>query len=222
MTSMIVLQYYGECNVDLIEPATCRVDVRSGVLLGGNGRYRKTFGELGGLYADVTAFERARARNGDEPVYEVTDLRPSSAAGDVITGITRMLPGKVGDEYFITRGHIHAVADRSEIYCGQAGEGVMLLESPAGETRALPLGPADIVYVPPYWIHRTANVGTTELIFLFIYPADAGQDYGIIERSGGMQSRIVDDGTGGWKLRANATYRPRSEAAIEAIYLACR
>jgi glucose-6-phosphate isomerase len=208
--------------MDMIEPATCRVDVPGGELLGASGRYRKSFGQLAGLYADTSAFESLLKRFGDEPVYEVTDLRPSSAAGDVITGVTRMVPGKVGDEYFITRGHIHAVPDRSEIYYGEAGNGVMLLESPTGETRALPLRPREIVYVPPYWIHRTANVGTTELVFLFVYPADAGQDYGIIERSGGMQSRIVDDGSGGWGLRANANYIPRTEAAVDALYNACR
>lgn len=207
--------------MDLIEPVSCSVDVEAGELRGGSGRYRKMLRELAGLYADEDAFARALAHFVDQPVYEVTDLRPSIANGDVITGVTRMLPGKIGDEYFLTRGHIHAIADRSEIYYGHAGEGVMLLESPAGEIRTLPLGPRDIAYVPPFWIHRTANVGSTELVFLFVYPADAGQDYGIIERSGGMRSRIVDDGRGGWELRDNASYVRRSKADIDAVEASC-
>ena len=208
--------------MDLIEPARCTVDVTNGELRGANGRYQKTLGELVGLYADGAAFQRALHKLGDKVVYEVTDLRPSLATGDIITGVTRMRPGKIGDEYFLTRGHIHAVADRSEMYYGESGNGVMLLESPAGEVRALPLGPRDVVYVPPFWIHRTANVGPTELVFLFVYPADAGQDYGIIERSGGMRSRITDDGRGGWQLRDNAGYIARTEAEIEAVEASCR
>jgi len=208
--------------MDLIEPVRCFVDVQSGELVGASGRYLKALHELTGLYEDERAFESALATHGDEPVYEVTDLRSSGAAGDVIAGVTRMRPGKIGGEYFLTRGHIHAIADRSEIYYGEAGTGVMLLESPAGETRALPLQPGDVVYVPPYWIHRTSNVGKTELVFLFVYPSDAGQDYGVIERAGGMRSRVVDDGHGGWTLRANTSYVFRTRAEIDAIGASCR
>ncbi len=42
-----------------------------------------------------------------------------------------------------------------------------------------------------------------ELIFLFNYPADAGQDYGIIERNQGMRKRIISDGKNGWDIIKN-------------------
>ena len=51
----------------------------------------------------------------------------------------------------------------------------------------------------------------------FSYPADAGQDYGIIARSNGMRKRVVDDGNGGWALLDNADYRSRSTAEIRAL-----
>jgi glucose-6-phosphate isomerase len=41
---------------------------------------------------------------GHEVVYEVTDFKPSVNAGDMIVGVTRMRPGKVGREYFLARG----------------------------------------------------------------------------------------------------------------------
>jgi glucose-6-phosphate isomerase len=63
----------------------------------------------------------------------------------------------------------------------------------------MPLGPGDICYVPAYWIHRSVNVGDVDLVMTFAYPADSGQDYEIIARSGGMKSRVVVDGRG-WKL----------------------
>ena len=60
-----------------------------------------------------------------------------------------------------------------------------------------------MVYVPPYWIHRSVNTGNTDLVFLFNYPSDAGQDYGIIERNRGMRKRVVTDGSNGWELKDN-------------------
>ena len=133
---------------------------------------------------------------GDEIVYEVTDYKPSADAGDMIIGVTRMRPGKVGREYFLTRGHIHANANRPEMYYGESGRGLMLLESPEGEIRTVEIGPRALCYVPPYWIHRSVNTGRDELVMTFAYPADSGQDYAIIEEAGGMKSRVVDDGAG--------------------------
>jgi glucose-6-phosphate isomerase len=72
--------------------------------------------------------------------------------------------------------------------------------------------------VPPYWIHRSMNVGDDDLVMLFCYPADSGQDYGIIERAGGMRARIVDDGAGGWKQRDNPAWRARDAATLDALY----
>jgi glucose-6-phosphate isomerase, archaeal len=72
--------------------------------------------------------------------------------------------------------------------------------------------------VPPYWIHRSVNVGTTELVMTFAYPADSGQDYDIIAKAGGMKSRIVDDGHGGWTAIDNRGYRPRPKALVESIF----
>jgi glucose-6-phosphate isomerase len=204
--------------MEIREPVCCQVALAGGGLTGATGRYAKKFGELAGLYADARAFDAmARARAG-EVVYEVAEFRPGAAPGDLIFGITRMAPGKVGGEYFMTRGHLHAVADRPEVYYGQRGCGVMLMESPAGEIRTAVIQPQSICYVPPYWIHRSVNTGAGDLVMMFTYPADAGQDYGIILRSGGMRMRVVDDG-GGWKLIANPDYRPRPAEAVAALLL---
>ena len=94
----------------------------------------------------------------------------------------------------------------------------MLLESPAGEIRTVEIGPRTMCYVPPYWIHRSVNVGADDLVMTFAYPADSGQDYDIIEKAGGMQSRIVDDGKGGWMLVDNAGYLGRPAARVERVY----
>lgn len=204
----------------LVDPAICQVSVSKGQLEKASRRYTKNLSDLAGLYADDEAFAAALAE-GDRMVYEVTEFRPSAATGDLIFGVTRMSPGRIGDEFFVTRGHIHVRADRSEIYYGESGQGVMLLENPDGEIRALPIGPREICYVPPYWIHRSVNVGDADLVMTFAYPADAGQDYAIIEKSRGMRSRVVADGAG-WKLTDNTQHCPRDRAAIDALFAQAR
>jgi glucose-6-phosphate isomerase len=103
------------------------------------------------------------------------------------------------------------------MYYGEAGHGLMLLESPAGDVRIVEIRPRTMCYVPPYWIHRSVNVGPDDLVMTFAYPADSGQDYDIIARAGGMRSRIVDDGKGGWTAIDNASYRFRDEALVSSI-----
>jgi len=202
----------------LREPGQFVVDVAAGELRGAGNRYTKTLRDLDGLYEDEAAYRDLLRTLGDTVVYEVTDFKPSTDAGDMIIGVTRMLPGKVGREYFLTRGHIHANANRPEMYYGESGHGLMLLESPAGEVRTVEIGPRKICYVPPYWIHRSVNTGSEELVMTFAYPADSGQDYDIISRAGGMRSRIVDDGKGGWLAVDNASYRFRPSELVDSIF----
>lgn len=200
------------------EPGIFTVDVARGELSGAATRYRKTLGDLDGLYEDEAAFRTLLgARGADAVVYEVSDHKPSSDAGDLIIGVTRMSPGKVGREFFLTRGHIHAKADRPEMYYGESGRGVMLLESPAGDVRTVEIGPRTLLYVPPFWIHRSVNVGPEDLVMTFAYPADAGQDYDIIAEAGGMRQRVVDDGRGGWTAVNNASYRPRPAGLVRSL-----
>ncbi|MGP4016566.1 glucose-6-phosphate isomerase family protein [Saccharopolyspora sp. 5N708] len=111
-------------------------------------------------------------------------------------------PGRVGDEYFMTRGHLHAVADRAELYFGLAGHGVMLLDTLDGGSEAIEINPGQAVYVPGHWVHRSVNVGAERLVTLFCYAADAGQDYDIIERAGGMRNLVVATGDG-WTTKPN-------------------
>jgi glucose-6-phosphate isomerase len=201
----------------LFEPGVGHVDVATGELKGATNRYVKTFRDLAGLYRDESAFEALVATRGDDVAYQVTDYKPSANAGDIIIGVTRMEPGKIGDEYYMTRGHIHARPNRPEMYYGEAGVGVMLLESPDGQIRTIEMRARTMCYVPPFWIHRSVNVGSEPLVMTFSYPADAGQDYDIIAKAGGMRSRIVDDGNGGWTTVDNAGYSGRHQSLVDEI-----
>ena len=192
--------------MQIVEPVATRIKPQSGKLVGANGHYEKYIAELDGCYADVAAFERLKAQRGGDIAYAVDQYSSSPAGHDLIFGTSTLEPGTVGDEFFMTRGHLHMKADRPEIYQGIAGRGVMLMETLDGRTAALELSPGVVVYVPPHWIHRSVNVGEDRLVTLFCYPADAGQDYEVIRTAGGMALLVVADGAS-WKTIPNPRYK---------------
>lgn len=195
--------------MQIVEPVATRIEPNSGKLLGANGHYIKHIAELAGCYADEAAFERLKIERGDEIAYAVDQFASGTAAHDLIYGTSTLEPGNVAGEFFMTRGHLHQKADRPEIYQCIAGRGVMLMETLDGRVSALELSPNVVVYVPPFWIHRSINVGSERFVTLFSYPADAGQDYEIIKTAGGMAALVVSDGNGGWKTVPNPRYSPR-------------
>ena len=195
-------------------PASVVIDPASGAMAGRTRRYEKRFDDLAGLFADEAAYAELARLRGQDIAYQVDEFRPSERAGDLIFGTSTLYPGKVGREYALTRGHIHAVGDRPEIYHCRSGKGVMLMELVDGTTHAEEMRPDSVVYVPPHWIHRSINVGAEPFVTLFCYPADAGQDYGIIAQSDGMRNLVVDDGAGGWKQAPNPRYRPRPASRL--------
>lgn len=136
--------------------------------------------DLRGCFADAQAFDAAAAA-GNPLLYSVAAVEPAGGDGALHYGAGLLLPGKIGDEYFMTKGHLHSWRDAAEFYIGLTGEGMMLLEDEmTGESRMVPLGPNGVVYVPGHTAHRTVNVGQTPLTYLGVYPAKAGHDYGAI------------------------------------------
>lgn len=131
------------------EPTSHLVDLTKGMLNNATGAYQKHLRDLDGIYADERAFRNAMDISANNIVYEVTDCRPESSYGDLVFGVTNMKPGRIGDEYYLTRGHIHALANRPETYYGESGTGVMLLESPHGDVRTIEIRPRVMCYVPP-------------------------------------------------------------------------
>jgi glucose-6-phosphate isomerase, archaeal len=185
------------------------VDAETGILAGGSAHHRTTLRDLEGVFADGQAFAASLASVPDEVVYDVYDIQHSQEAGDLIFGTSILTPGTVGAEFHMTRGHLHTVVDRVEIYYCLGGSGVLLLESVEGEIETIELRPGVVAYVPPARIHRSINTGGERLITLFCYPADAGHDYDIVRESNGMRSLVVRAPGGGWALADNPRYRPR-------------
>ena len=154
-----------------------------------------------GQFADQAAYA-AQLEKEDTVLYEVYELKRPEVAGELLHGISIVHPGKVGDEYYMTKGHFHTVLETAEIYECLKGEGVMVMETPEGEWAVEELRPGKILYVPPRWAHRSVNTGEGEdLVTFFVYPGNAGHDYGTIETQGfrklmlevGGRPQIVDN-----------------------------
>jgi len=154
-----------------------RFDPEAGTLAGAK-RVERRLSDLKGVFLDEVAYETACAE-GDPLVYSVEAIEPGTADGDLHYGVGLIQPGRIGREYFMTKGHLHEWREAAELYIGLRGKGVMLLEDEAtGESRMLPLEPGMAVYVPGHTGHRTANVGDEPLSYIGVFPARAGHDYG--------------------------------------------
>jgi glucose-6-phosphate isomerase len=121
----------------------------------------------------------------DPLLYEVYELSRPEIPGELVQGISIVHPGRVGDEYFMTKGHFHTVLETGEVYYCLQGEGTMVMETPEGDWSVELLNPGRVIYVPPRWAHRSVNTrASVPLTTFFSYPGNAGHDYGTIERKG--------------------------------------
>src|SRR6186713_2485751 len=91
-------------------------------------RTRRKMGDLQDIFYDKTAL--ASMPRG-QVVYEVESSFPvpDGTTGGLFVGITYIYPGKVGEEYFMTKGHFHKIRDRAEVYVCMEGEGMLILMS---------------------------------------------------------------------------------------------
>jgi glucose-6-phosphate isomerase len=162
-----------------VDELLAQFDPVQGAIAGGSATSR-TLSAMRGYYADEKAFAQALAHD-DSVVYSVASVAPDAGEGALHFGIGRIEPGRIGAEYFMTKGHLHEWRPAAEYYIGLGGSGVMLLEDEEGTAaRMVPLTPHSAVYVPGHTAHRTINTGEEPLIYLGIYPALAGHDYGAI------------------------------------------
>lgn len=185
--------------------APAKLVVRNtGAIAGATAGYQKVLGDMRGVYRDGAAHQRqVDLRGPDHPVYRVEEHRLLEDDGALIIGTSTLLPGRVGQEFAMTRGHLHARANRAELYHCLSGRGVILLETLDGGCEAIELTPGEAAHVPGHWVHRSINVGDEPFVTLFCYPADAGQNYALIEQAGGMAHLVLEDSGRGWTLGAN-------------------
>lgn len=180
-------------NTSLIEPFGVDFDLDLGKMMAPQNHLVRRASDLRGYYADEDALENLIA-GGDPVMYEVFEIPVPYEFGHLMFCISKLRPGKVGSEYFMTKGHYHTIVETGETYLGLRGAGYMMLKTQAGDVRAEPIHRGRMVYCPPYWAHRSVNTSDDDLISYCVYPADAGHNYGDIEVQGFVKRVVEEDG----------------------------
>lgn len=187
-------------------PFTFEIDVAKATLDRYDNHIQRRLSAMAGQYQDQEAFEGLLAQE-DILLYEVYETRRPERAGELLNGLSVVHPGKVGGEYFMTKGHFHAVLETAEVYYTLGGAGMMVMETPEGDWAVEEMRPGHVLYVPPRWAHRSVNTSENEdLVFFFVYPGHSGHDYGSIERTG-FRKLVVEQG-GRPQVIDNPRWRP--------------
>jgi glucose-6-phosphate isomerase len=155
---------------------------------------KRRLSQMADMYADTEAVRKMIA-GGDPLVYEFYELGVPEEPGEIAFGTSITYPGKVGNEYFMTKGHFHTVLDTAEVYYALSGTGFMLTENPEGDVALHAMEPGKVIYVPKRYAHRSINAGTTPLVSFFAFRGDAGHNYGTIETKG--YRKLVVEGSDG-------------------------
>jgi glucose-6-phosphate isomerase len=167
---------------------------------------KRRLSDMQGMFYDQAAYQEL-LETGDLLLYEVLELLRPEEPGELLSGLSILHPGVVGDEYYMTKGHFHTVLETAEIYYCLNGEGMMVMETPEGDWSVEKLIPGSVLYVPPRWAHRSVNTSPTEdLITFFVYPGNAGHDYGSIKYQG--FKKLVIKGDQGPEIIDNARWLP--------------
>ena len=180
---------------DLMSPFTIDIDLDTGQMPGATNHIIRLACDMRGYYANPEALEKLIQEQGNPLHYEVFEVPIPENRGQLMYCISKLQPGKVGDEFFMTKGHYHTVAETAEIYLCLKGQGYMLTKTADGKWAAEEMLRGRMVYVPPYWAHRSVNTSKDEpLVSFCVYPANAGHNYGDIEKEGFPRRIFERDG----------------------------
>jgi glucose-6-phosphate isomerase len=164
----------------------------AGNCLGGENvtKSSRKLADLAGIFGDKASFA---SMLGETTVYDVYSHLPvaEGTPGGLYFGLTKLYPGKVGQEYFMTKGHFHQQLNRPEYYWGLEGEGMLILMNSEREVWAERIFPGSLHYIAGGIAHRVANTGNDSLSFAACWPADAGHNYATIA-SNGFAARLLD------------------------------
>ena len=180
--------------MELLHPFGRQLDLSTGYIESADQVIRRHLSDMPGMYLDEAAARQILDDEEDRLIYEVHVVDLPEEKGQLLYSTTIIHPGRIGNEFHMTKGHFHVIRDRAEVYVGLSGEGYLVLQTDEGEVRIVPMVSGTIGYVPPMWAHRTVNIGAEPFVFLAVWPGDSGHDYGTIEREGFTKCLVDKDG----------------------------
>jgi len=174
------------------QPVTFDFDMVTGLCMQQPGMVRH-LSYMKDMFTDEQAFEELVKEN--PLIYTFYDMAAPATSLDLAFGTSICQPGKVGQEYFMTKGHYHEVFGTAEVYYCLQGGGLMMMETPEGLWCVKELVPGRMIYVPGGWAHRTINTGTQPFITFYVFRGDAGHDYATIEDKSFRKMVVEEDGS---------------------------
>jgi glucose-6-phosphate isomerase, archaeal len=180
---------YPECDY----PFSFDLDFSSGKVSRFGERTRRKASDMQSMFYDKKAVQEA-IQTDDPLIYEFYNTKFITSTSDMAVAVTRIFPGKIGDEYFMSKGHQHQRNDQPEMYICVQGTGYLLLDTMDGEFRAEEWRPGTISHIPPIWAHRAVNIGSNVLVYIGVYHAAAGHDYMVVEKRGFAQVVVEREG----------------------------
>jgi glucose-6-phosphate isomerase len=148
---------------------------------------------LSKMFYDQKAVEEI-IKAGDRLVYQIRYYPFITSKSDMALGTTMILPGTIGGEYHMTKGHFHEADNQPEIYHCVTGEGALQMMDINGEYHCAHWTQGTITHIPPQYAHRVINTGKTPLVFVASFHVAAGHVYGPIESKGFKYLWIEKDG----------------------------
>ena len=179
--------------MSLLQPFSDQIDRLHGTLAAPDNVVERRLSAMAAAYEDQDAVA-ALLREGDPLIYQVYEKKLPEVAGELQWCMSVTLPGRVGREYYMTKGHYHALRDTAEVYLCVRGCGFMLMQTEEGHCELAAMKPDVVVHVPGRWAHRSINTGKEPLISFCVYPAHAGHDYGTVETEGFLKRVVEIDG----------------------------
>jgi glucose-6-phosphate isomerase len=174
-------------------PVSFDLDFVTGLVSHDAERVQRRASDMQAMFYDQPAVRQAIA-GGDPLIYEFFNTKFVTSKSDMAVAVTRIFPGRIGAEYFMSKGHQHQRDDQPETYICVQGVGYLLLDTLDGEFRAEPWKPGTITHIPPMWAHRVVNTGPDTLVYIGVYHVSAGHEYARVEKQGFAQVVVERDG----------------------------
>ena len=146
--------------------------------------------DLKDLFKDKQEVNKRKTEN--PIIYET--FYPDIEANEmyIFYGITKIHPGMIGREFFMTKGHTHEQKKMCETYTCLSGKG-MLLEQKDEKIQKSLMEPGTISYVGENSLHRVYNIGDEALVFIASCRADYEHDYSLLEDNGFLDTVTADN-----------------------------
>lgn len=172
-------------------PWIATLDMQSGALWPPSDLVTCRLSDMPGRYADAEAESELLARE-DPLIYRADEIIAPEQHGELHTSVTVLFPGKVGNEYFMSKGHFHVQMNCVKVYLAVTGHGYLLMQNEAGDTVEAEMTPGTIVYCAPGWAQRTVNIGDSPFAYYKYWPAESGHDYERVLQIGGFHKRVIE------------------------------